>query len=218
LPEATWIWLDDKNGSLTGSGLPQIKAALGRPTACLIGPGLGSDKSTADLLGGILNLDSLPPLVLDADGLRLARGLQGWPKVVPVGSILTPHSGEMSVLTGLSVAEIQADRLGTAERFSRQWNQIVILKGAHTVIAEPGGRTKIYQGGDPALARAGSGDVLAGIITGLAAQGVTPFDAAAAGVWIHGQAGKLAAKKIGSQAAVLAGDIVRAIGDVIPLQ
>jgi len=216
LPEATWIRLDDAEGYLTRSGLTQIESALGRPTACLVGPGLGSEKTTADFLESLFALDTLPPLVLDADGLRHARGLTEWPHVIPVGSILTPHPGEMSTLTGLSVAEIQADRLGIAERFSREWNQIVLLKGAHTLIAEPGGRTKIYQGGDPALARAGSGDVLAGVITGLLAQGVSPFEAAAAGVWIHGQAGKLAAKKKGSPAAVLAGDIIKTIGSVLP--
>ncbi len=216
LPEATWIKLNDLNGAISESALSQIAFALERPTACLIGPGLGLEKGTAKFLEGFFLLDSLPPIVLDADGLTLARGLKRWPGILPEGSILTPHPGEMAVLTGNTVKEIQADRIGFAERFSREWNQVVLLKGAHTVIAEPEGGTRIYQGAEPALARAGSGDVLAGIIAGLAAQGLDPFDAAAAGVWIHGEAGKQAERNIGSPAAVLAGDISRAIGEILP--
>jgi NAD(P)H-hydrate repair Nnr-like enzyme with NAD(P)H-hydrate dehydratase domain len=90
------------------------------------------------------------------------------------------------------------------------------LKGAHTVIADPDGRSKIFQGGIPGLAKAGSGDVLAGIICGLRAQGIAPFEAASSGVWIHGQAGKLASTRIGSKVAVLAGEINALIGEVFP--
>ena len=216
LPEATWIKLNDINGAISTSALPQILSHLDRPTACLIGPGLGQDQETADFLEGLFLTESLPPMVLDADGLRLARDLESWPGILPEGTILTPHPGEMAALTGLTVAEIQADRIGIAEKFSCKWNQVVILKGAHTVVAEPGGKTKIYQGAEPALARAGSGDVLAGIVAGLVAQGLSCFDAAAAGVWIHGQAGKQAEKNIGSPAAVLAGDISSAIGEILP--
>jgi NAD(P)H-hydrate epimerase len=216
LPEATWIKLDDHNGAISESALSQIASSLERPTACLIGPGLGLEKGTADFLEGFFLLDCLPPIVLDADGLTLARGLKRWPGILPEGSILTPHPGEMAVLTGKTVKEIQADRIGFAERYSRDWNQVVLLKGAHTVIAEPGGKTRIYEGAEPALARAGSGDVLAGIIAGLAAQGLSPFDAAAAGVWLHGEAGRQAEKNTGSPAAVLAGDISRAIGEIMP--
>jgi len=216
LPEATWIKLDDHNGAISESALSQIASSLGRPTACLIGPGLGLEKGTADFLEGFFLLDCLPPIVLDADGLTLVRGLKRWPGILPEGSILTPHPGEMAVLTGKTVKEIQADRIGFAERYSKDWNQVVLLKGAHTVIAEPGGKTRIYEGAEPALARAGSGDVLAGIIAGLAAQGLSPFDAAAAGVWLHGEAGRQAEKNAGSPAAVLAGDISRAIGEIMP--
>lgn len=216
LPEATWIKLDDDEGAISDSAISQVASSLIRPTACLIGPGLSLKQHTAKFLEGLFLLDSLPPLVLDADGLTLARGIKKWPDILPAGSILTPHPGEMAVLTGYTVQEIQADRIGFAERYSREWNQIVLLKGAHTVIAEPGGKTRIYQGADPALARAGSGDVLAGIIAGLAGQGLPQFDAAAAGVWIHGQAGKQAEIIKGSSASVLAGDIVDSIGKVMP--
>lgn len=216
LPEATWIKLDDLNGAISESALSQIASSLERPTACLVGPGLGLEITTAEFLEGFFLLDSLPPIVLDADGLTLARGLKRWPGILPEGSILTPHPGEMAVLTGKTVKEVQADRIGFAEKYSRDWNQVVLLKGAHTVIAEPEGKTRIYQGAEPALARAGSGDVLAGIIAGLTAQGLSPFDAAAAGVWLHGEAGRQAEKNTGSPAAVLAGDISRAIGEIMP--
>ena len=216
LPEATWIKLDDHNGAIRKSALAQIKDALERPTACLVGPGLGLEKETSDFLKGLFLLDSLPSMVIDADGLTLSKGLDGWPSILPKNSILTPHPGEMAFLTGKSVEEIQTDRIGYAEEYSREWNQIVILKGAHTVVAAPDGKTRIYQGANPALARAGSGDVLAGIIAGLLAQGLSPLEAASAGVWVHGQAGKLAEEKKGSSAAVLAGDICRAIGEILP--
>jgi NAD(P)H-hydrate epimerase len=118
----------------------------------------------------------------------------------------------MAALSGYSVEEIQADRVGFAEKFSREWDQVLLLKGAHTVIAGPDGNTRILIGGDPALARAGSGEVLAGILCGLISQGLNCFDAAAAGAWLHGRSGRLAAEKSGSPAAVLAGDISGMIG------
>jgi NAD(P)H-hydrate epimerase len=121
----------------------------------------------------------------------------------------------MSALCGLSVNEIQADRIGVAEKYSRQWGQVLLLKGAHSVIADPGGHTKLLIGGEPALATAGSGDVLAGIICGLIAQGMKPFDAAAAGAWLHARAGRLAAQQSGSSAAVLASDISGMIGPAL---
>jgi NAD(P)H-hydrate epimerase len=121
----------------------------------------------------------------------------------------------MAVLSGLSVEEIQADRVGIAEKYAKEWGQILLLKGAHTVIADPEGQTHILIGGEPALARAGSGDVLAGILGGLIAQGVDSFDAAVAAAWLHASAGKLAAGEMGSSAAVLAGDISEMIGSIL---
>ena len=121
----------------------------------------------------------------------------------------------MAYLTGISVAEIQRDRVGIAEKYAQDWGQILVLKGANTVIADPGGQTKILKAAHPVLATAGSGDVLAGIITGLIAQGISPFKAAAGGAWIHARAGSIAAEKKGNSASVLAGDISDVIGQVI---
>ncbi|MEJ2601076.1 MAG: NAD(P)H-hydrate dehydratase, partial [Anaerolineales bacterium] len=118
-------------------------------------------------------------------------------------------------LTGMPTDEIQADRVQTAERFSRQWGHVVILKGAFTVIAEPQGRTALIPVASPALARAGTGDVLAGLVAGLLAQKMPAFEAAVAAAWIHAQAGLRAAEFLGATACVLAGDVLGAIPDVI---
>lgn len=215
IPEATWIVLDDQDGSIADRAIQRVKDALGRPTACLIGPGLSQADTTARFLEGVIELDNLPPLILDADGLRLLSRLEDWPSKLPSGSVLTPHPGEMAVLTGLSVDEIQMDRVAIAEKFARDWDQILLLKGAHTVIAAPGRGSRVLLSADPALARAGSGDVLAGVICGLITQGMDPFSASASGAWLHARAGKLAGVQAGSPAAVLAGDISRSIGQVL---
>lgn len=214
-PEATWVVLEDDQGGIAGTSLDSIREALGRPTACLIGPGLGLAEGTFRFLEGMIELEGLPPLIIDADGLRLLSRIDAWQDKLPAGSVLTPHPGEMAVLCGRSVDQVQADRVGIAEECARAWKQIILLKGAHTVIAEPGGRTRILIGAVPALARAGSGDVLAGILCGLIAQGVEPFDAAAVGAWLHAQAGRLAGDQAGSPAAVLAGDLAGMIGQVL---
>ncbi|MCD4804015.1 MAG: NAD(P)H-hydrate dehydratase [Anaerolineales bacterium] len=215
IPEATWIQLDDLDGAISSSAIEQIKEALERPTACLIGPGLGTNYCSRDFLKKVLRLKNLPPLVLDADGLRLAASTKDWPGTIPAKSVLTPHPGEMSYLTGIPVNEIQGDRVGVAEKYAQDWDQILVLKGANTVIADPGGQTKILEAANPALSTAGSGDVLAGIITGLIAQGISPFEAAAGGAWIHARAGTIAAEQKANAAAVLAGEISDAIGQVV---
>lgn len=215
VPEATWILLEDGRDGIKTEAVDQVREELGKPTACLMGPGWGRGSSTRAFLADLLELEGLPPLVVDADGLRLLSSLPDWPSRLPQGSVLTPHPGEMSVLCGFSIPEIQADRVSTAERYAREWSQIVLLKGAHTVIAAPNGQTRILISAEPALARAGSGDVLAGMITGLIAQGMEPFSAAAAGAWLHAQSGRIAEAAVGSPAGVLAGDISRSIGRAV---
>lgn len=156
-----------------------------------------------------------PEIVMDADGLKLLSQVPDWPKRLPAPAVLTPHPGEMGYLTGLSVAEIQADRLNIALKYSREWGHVVILKGAFTVIASPDGRRIVIPVASSALARAGSGDVLAGLVVGLHAQGVPAFEAAVAAAWIHAEAGLLAADRIGNTASVLAGDILQSVVDII---
>jgi ADP-dependent NAD(P)H-hydrate dehydratase / NAD(P)H-hydrate epimerase len=204
----------------------------------LFGPGFGIEETTAGFVrrlveskgfktranigfvsAGQIGVEAkpmlLPPLVIDADGLKLLARVKDWPQLLPEMSILTPHPGEMAILTGLSVQEIQANRLEMARKFSEQWGHVVVLKGAVTIIAEPGGKVFVLPVATSALAHAGTGDVLAGMITGLRAQGIPPFEAAAAGAWIHAQSGLLAAEQIGHEASVLAGDLVDVMPEVL---
>jgi len=124
-----------------------------------------------------------------------------------VPAIVTPHPGEMSRLTELPVADIQADRLGVAIRQAARWGATVILKGAHTVVAAPDGHARISPFANPALASGGTGDVLAGAVAGLVAQGLGPFDAAALGVYLHGRSGEKVRRELG-EAGLLAGDLL----------
>ena len=133
--------------------------------------------------------------------------LRRWPALLPANSILTPHPGEMARLCKLELDAVQADRWGLATNQAKAWNQVVVLKGAYTVIAAPDGRVRVLPFANPALATAGTGDVLAGAITALLAQGLAPFDAAVTGAYLHGLAGDLAAQEIGLAGAV-AEDII----------
>jgi NAD(P)H-hydrate epimerase len=238
-PEATWILLPDDLGVIAENAAPVLRKNLGRATAVLMGCGFGTEETTRLFLQRFFENEmqgkqrqigfmpqrqaletnpagqNLPALVVDADGLKLLSRIPGWAKLLPPGTVLTPHPGEMAILTGLSKEAIQADRTAVAERFAKEWEQVVVLKGAFTVIAEPGGRTAIVPVATSALARAGTGDVLAGIILGLRAQGVDGFEAAAAGAWLHAQAGLHAAAAYGTTASVLAGDLTEFLAEVI---
>jgi hydroxyethylthiazole kinase-like uncharacterized protein yjeF len=236
-PEATWVHLPYENGVISAEGVPIIYKNLLRVTAMLVGPGFGLADTTREFINGLLagsqppstgkentpstgkrntRIDSLPSMVVDADGLKLLSQLEDWPQRLPPLTILTPHPGEMAILTGLKPDEIQANKIKVAETFSKQWGHVVVLKGAFTVIAEPKGRTGIIPVASPALSRAGTGDVLAGLIVGLKAQGVDSFNAAACGAWIHAQAGLNAANRLGSTAGVLAGDLIMEIPGLLP--
>lgn len=149
----------------------------------------------------------LPPLVIDADGLNLLAKLENWPSLLPPQTILTPHPAEMARLCGVEVAEITADPWSVAQEKAGAWNAVVLLKGPYTVIAGPDGRMAVLPVATPALATGGTGDVLAGIITGLLAQGLAPFDAACLGAWLHGRAGEALEAEIGP-AGALAGDLL----------
>lgn len=207
LPEATWLPLAAEDGSIAATAAKTITSSLERVTALLLGPGLGLVEVTGEFVGKLLKAE-LPPLVIDADGLKLLAAYKDWHRRFLLDAVLTPHPGEMAILTDMKVEEIQAARIETAERFAKIWNQVVVLKGAFTVIAAPDGRTALLPLATPALARAGTGDVLAGLIAGLRAQGAPAYEAACAGVWLHGQAGLRAAAALGGSARVLAGDLL----------
>jgi NAD(P)H-hydrate epimerase len=208
LIEATYLPLPDDEGALTPEAISRLKQKLPEAEAILIGPGLGQADSTAAFLLDLLaEPDSLPPAILDADALNILATQDNWWELLPPNSILTPHPGEMSRLTGRSVQEIQNARLEVAPEMAAKWNQIVLLKGAHTVVAGPDGRTTVLPFANPALAKAGSGDVLAGALVGLLAQGLEPFEAAVAGTYFHGLSGELARNSLGATATI-AGDLV----------
>jgi len=164
----------------------------------------------------------LPPLVIDADALNLLATLDEWWTRLPARTILTPHPGEMARLLKIedkgdqrAVDEVQSRRLELAADSAAKWNCVVVLKGAHTVIADPDGRLAVIPFANAALARAGTGDVLAGAIVGYLAQGLDPFDAAITAAYIHGYAGDVAEKFVGAKASVLASDVVMSLADAI---
>jgi hydroxyethylthiazole kinase-like uncharacterized protein yjeF len=161
---------------------------------------------------------ALPPLVVDADALNILSGFEKWWKLVPANSILTPHPGEMDRLVGeeLDRDEILADRWAVARRKAAEWNQVVVLKGAFTVVAAPDGRVAVSPFANPGLASGGTGDVLAGAVVGLLAQGLAPFDAAVAGVYLHGLAAEIVRAELGD-AGMVASDVASALPEAISL-
>jgi len=207
LTEAMVYPLVETNGkTVSRNALTQIDALLGQATVLAVGPGMGQYPDAPAVLEELIKL-SLVPIVIDADGLN---ALAEDPSMLekrggPV--VLTPHPGEMGRLLNMSVAQIQADRLGIAERAARDWGVIIVLKGARTIVACPNGHTYVNPTGNPGMATGGSGDVLCGIIAGLIAQGLDPEAAAATGVYLHGAAGDAAFEEKGARA-LTAGDLM----------
>ncbi len=211
LAEATYLWLPFKVefGTVAAEAAPAVIEHLDGYDALLLGPGLGQEGETGAfveaLLSSVKKRDH--PLVIDADGLNVLAGIEDWPQRLPTSSILTPHPGEMARLMACSTGEVQVGRLAAAQSQAAAWGQVVVLKGAHTVVAAPGGRTAILPFANPGLATAGTGDVLAGAIVALRAQGLGAFEAAAAGAYLHGLAGELACLEFGT-AGMVAGDVL----------
>ena len=183
----------------------------------VIGPGLGTDPETEKKLPSLINSAAMfsKLLILDADALNLLSRDPQWFETIPANCVLTPHPGEMARLCGASVAEVQKDRANLALSKAVEWQQVVLLKGANTVIASPDGFYVILPYSSSALSVAGSGDVLAGIIAGFAAQGKPAFDAAWLGAEIHARSGLLAAEKFGNSYSVMAGDILDSVPEAI---
>ncbi|MFQ5933877.1 MAG: NAD(P)H-hydrate dehydratase, partial [Dehalococcoidia bacterium] len=177
--------------------------------ALLVGCGLGQEPPTMDFVHALLlnAASDLPPTVIDADGLNALSQHPEWWKRLNDQVVITPHPGEMARLMDLSNQEVQSDRLGVARRAAECWGKVVVLKGAHTVVARPDGWAKLSPFANPGLASAGTGDVLAGAIAGLLAQGLSPWEAAACGVYLHGVAGEMAKKEMGDTG-LLASDLL----------
>jgi len=199
-PEITFLPLPDdpaSPGNLTPGHLGQLLDAVSGTvyTAIAIGPGLGAAPETRKLVtlltGRLGRVEEAPRLVIDADGLNALSDGGEWTRPRDARWVLTPHPGEMGRLSGVDAKSVQADRLGLAGQKAREWGQIVVLKGAPAVIASPDCRIRLNAFANAALATAGTGDVLTGVIAGLLAQGVAPFEAACAGSYVHALAGEL---------------------------
>jgi NAD(P)H-hydrate epimerase len=165
-----------------------------------VGPGLGRDPSTEVTIRSIV-LDSHLPVVLDADGVNAFAGNCQQLKKREAETVLTPHPGELARLMATTSTEVQADRVGAVEKAARETGTCVVLKGHQSLVASPEGEVFVNPTGNPGMASGGTGDVLTGLIAGLAAQGYEALVAAQLGVYLHGSAGDLAAEKIGQSAA-----------------
>jgi NAD(P)H-hydrate epimerase len=219
VPEAMLAPLADGGRGDWSAVAPEALAAeLAGADALVLGPGLGRFAGDAawlrrvwDIAAGSGGAGRAVPLVLDADALNMlaeADDFAAWPRR-PADSpaVLTPHPGEMARLARTSASEVQRDRIGIARDYAMRHGVVLVLKGAATVTALPDGTVYVNTTGNPGMATGGSGDVLAGVIGSLIAQGMPPGTAAAFGVWLHGLAGDRAAAARPSQASLLAGDI-----------
>jgi len=214
LPEAMIAGVADEGTGEWRAADPQAVAALAQGKQAMVaGPGMGRWPGDAKWLRALWEAADLP-LVLDADALNMIAASEepfaAWPKRNHP-AVLTPHPGEMARLCGLSVAEVQRDRIELARRFAERHGVTLVLKGARTVVASPGGSVCVNTTGNPGMATGGAGDVLAGIIGGLLAQGLDSFAAAALGVYWHGLAGDRAAARRPEAASLIAGDIIEAL-------
>ncbi len=207
---------EDDQGRIHPDGASVILEALHQYDALLVGCGLGWSDGTAEFMHRLLPSDSpvMPPTVMDADGLNSLSRLPRWWSRLGGRAAVTPHPGEMATLAGIPINQVQQDRIGTARRWAAQWNLQVALKGAHTVIAQPGGIVRLSPFANPALASGGTGDVLSGIIVGLMAQGLSPDDACCCGVYLHGLAGEIVREKLGESGPV-ASDLIAELPEVI---
>lgn len=187
----------------------EIQRLVADADCVALGPGLGTHRETVQLVRRIVH-DVQVPLVLDADGINALAGAPDNLKMRTAPTVVTPHPGEFARLTGLGDEAIRADPIGSAQTLARSADVIVILKGAPTVVAIPGGRVYVNPSGNAGMATGGSGDVLTGILAALIGQGMEPETAACLGVYVHGLAGDLCAEPMG-EAGLIAGDIAAAL-------
>ncbi len=218
LTEVTYIPLPEvETGIIASKSASVLQQRLTDYNVLLMGCGLGQNAEVIKFIKS--TLFELPqtrslPLVLDADALNTLAQVPQWWQKLGKDVILTPHPGEMARLTGIPLDKIQQERLEIAQNTAREWQKVVVLKGAYTIVAAPDGQARISQEANAGLASAGTGDVLSGVIAGLRAQGLPPFDAAACGVYLHAQAGNLVRQEMGD-AGMLASDLLPLLPRVI---
>lgn len=211
--------------SLSLLGLRKIREFTKEIDILVVGPGLTRDKNTQGLARKVISYQD-KPTVIDADGLNalaghtnILRNNETTPRPRSEQAkqritILTPHPGEMARLLGVSVKEVQSQRKTIAKKFAQDFKVVVVLKGHHTLVADPGGKIYVNKSGNPGMATAGSGDVLAGMIGAFLGQGLSAFDAGKYAVYLHGLAGDLAVKEK-TEISLMASDIIDKIPEAI---
>lgn len=228
-PEAIWSIFSQETLNDENKLMRSLVKIQKNCDALLLGPGIGQSVYSNNLVEHLAldnikletetekTIQGISPIIIDADGLRLLSKFDRWWEMLPKNSVLTPHPGEMAALTGLSVSKIQSDRWNLARHYAQYWGMNIVLKGAITVVANPNGVLAVIPIASPALATAGTGDILAGLITGFCAQGGDTFEASALAAYIHGQAGKIAEQKFGQSTSVTANDVLSFIPETISL-
>jgi NAD(P)H-hydrate epimerase len=206
LQEVMSVPLEDRAGALTPDALDGALERAQRADAFVLGPGLGRAPGTFKLARRLARRLEIP-LLLDADGLNAHAGRLESLADRRAPTVLTPHAGELARLLERESGEVAAHRLRSVRAAATQADAIVLLKGDDTIVAAPDGRAAVSRGGAPALATAGTGDVLSGVIGAYLGKGMDPFGAACAGVFLHARAGRLAARTIGTEG-VVAGDVI----------
>ncbi len=222
LAEPTWLPLPTGTGVESGvideAAAQLVAEALVGYDALLLGCGLGQKPTTQRFVQTLLNNKTLPPTVIDADGLNCLAQMADWPRLLPSQAVLTPHLAELARLCNLTVAEVATNRWALARQKAAEWQTVLLVKGPYTVIAEPDGQLAVLPVATAALATAGTGDVLAGTIAGLLAQGVAPFAAACLGAWLHGQAGLRCAQEIGVAGTIASDLLTHLPGEITTLR
>lgn len=213
LPEAVTMILPDENGFLCKKSFERLAKSLSQAKSIVLGPGLGLTDSTCALVENVL-IHAKASVVIDADALNAAAQNPAILQKLQKKSVVTPHPTEMSRLSGQSVEEILNHPIETTVNFARKYQVVTLLKDSRTIVADPSGEFYINLSGSPAMAKAGTGDVLSGVIGGLIAQGLEPFTAAKLGAYLHGKAGETAADDL-SLYGVNAADVVQVLPKVL---
>ncbi|MDD2956170.1 MAG: NAD(P)H-hydrate dehydratase [Oscillospiraceae bacterium] len=213
LPEAMTISLEETpEGEIAASNFQRLQKALSLSSACLIGCGLGNGPQTQELIPALVKTAACP-LIIDADGINALIPSIDILQQAKAAVILTPHMGEMARLLGCSVAELEEHRIQYALRFAEEHNVLLVLKSSTTTVVTPEGAVFISSVGNAGLARGGSGDLLSGLIAAFCAQGYSPLQSAAAGVYLHGAAADRCALRL-SQYAMLPTDLLEDLSQI----
>ena len=209
LLEVMTVPLPDADGSLEPAAAEPVLERAGRADAFVLGPGLGRTQGALEFARRVAHALELP-LLLDADGLNAHAGKLAWLADRSAPTVMTPHGGELARLLETDSATVGAHRLQSVREAARSAQAVVVLKGDDSLVASPDGRVGVSRGGASALATAGTGDVLSGVIGAYLAKHMDPFAAACAGVLVHARAGQLTARGIGPEG-VIASDVIAAL-------